>query len=736
LRKSFINSLYFKDKVLKKNISKKNTIDGGHGMKTIHKFILLIAIFFVLNSLFVSAGNYWWDYDWKNRKAINILGGDTDLEDFSVFIPIEKKFAMQPNYTDLRFVDETQTLLDCELEYADSSNAYVWCRIPLLKTSGNEIYMYYNNSNVNSYWNSEETWADHWKGVYHFAESSGDCIDSTSNNNDGTPGGNPGYLNTSTFGKSVSLDGNDYFNEVIDLVNSGVITTSVWVRTTRDANAGMTLIGYDQPGGNTYDTQFKINGEWPPNINQNDKSWAQIGGEQSQSVFGSEIVNDGDWHNIVFILIPGNQARLYVDGQLDDSSTVTNGVWRQGPLKFGVRSSALEEFYYGDMDEWKFSNKNLNESWIKREYQNSDVNSINFGDEEIYTNQILPDLKITEIYSYPEVPEVGETTYVDLTITNVGINSSGEFGWRYNFDNKDNSITGKSSGLEPGESLNLTLSHEYYLGGFYEFYFEVDPTNKVEELDEDNNIETLNIFINGTPDLTPELVYYEQNPQNPMVFTFLIDVHNIGNLFAEDISATIDFGDNTGGGYLIEKLDPNDTYGFVIKHKFQDYGNYQINFEVDPENKIFELDEFNNFGSVNISIENPYTSEIFIVGEPHINETMYFILSDYDNPLKEYKLLASFDTTPPIKLSDGREIPLKYDKVFRRMQDNSSQYGFVNAEGFLNSTGTGIVRWDIPHDNNLIGREVYFSFVTMNNSLPMPESILSISEALEVTLLP
>ena len=187
---------------------------------------------------------------------------------------------------------------------------------------------------------------------------------------------------------------------------------------------------------------------------------------------------------------------------------------------------------------------------------------------------------------------------------------------------------------------------------------------------------------------------------------------------------------------MIGKLDPNETYGFVVKHKFPDYGNYNINFEVDPDNMICELNEFNNFGEINISIEKPYVSNITVIGSPHINNTIQFLMTDKINKGMEYKLLASFGTTPQIKLSDGRKIPLKYDGIFKIMQNNSSFFGFVNAEGYLDNNGESIVTWKIPYDPEYIGREVYFSFVTMNNSLQMPESIISISEAVEITLLP
>ena len=65
-------------------------------------------------------------------------------------------------------------------------------------------------------------------------------------------------------------------------------------------------------------------------------------------------------------------------------------------------------------------------------------------------------------------------------------------------------------------------------------------------------------------------------------------------------------------------------------------------------------------------------------------------------------------------LSDGRVIPLNRDSLFYKMQYNSTNLGFVNANSTLDGNGEAIVTWNIPTNPSYEGQIFYAAFVTLN----------------------
>lgn len=127
---------------------------------------------------------------------------------------------------------------------------------------------------------------------------------------------------------------------------------------------------------------------------------------------------------------------------------------------------------------------------------------------------------------------------------------------------------------------------------------------------------------------------------------------------------------------------------------------------------------------------------ISIQGYPNLGNTINISLENLLHPNTNYILAASLGTSPGIPLGDGRVIPLNPDAVFFLSVFNGPLIGLLNSQSFLNSQGQALATWTIPNIPVIAGLTVYFAFVTIDFSLPIPQAILSISPAVPVTLLP
>ena len=225
--------------------------------------------------------------------------------------------------------------------------------------------------------------------------------------------------------------------------------------------------------------------------------------------------------------------------------------------------------------------------------------------ENIYFNVSMPDLIVTNISSF--LSDAGNETTVEVTFKNIGLEES-DYYYAYNFNYGGRNLIRDSfsgRGLEPGEETTILVSYVYDFAGDYTFYFELDPNNLIDEFNETNNIGLESYFINGTPDLTPALLSFEQSFENPNLVTFNIEVSALGGtIWVDDFTYHINYGDGEGeGGSISETIMPWESYNFSLTHEYSTFGDYKVFFEVDPENSIFEFDESNNFFETTITLE-------------------------------------------------------------------------------------------------------------------------------------
>jgi len=193
----------------------------------------------------------WWSSSWQYKTMITIQHEqvDEDLQDFPIRIYLNDGNAndsdilsnCQNDLDDIAFTDETETVqLPHEIEeyITGGVNDYVniWVKTNLWSSNDTIIYCYYGNSEASNQEDAANVWDEHFTGVYHMNEDSGDCIDSTSNGNDMTYNGDLPTKTIFGIGNGQDLDGNGdtitipsgvYSNNVMPMTFEAVISPDV-----------------------------------------------------------------------------------------------------------------------------------------------------------------------------------------------------------------------------------------------------------------------------------------------------------------------------------------------------------------------------------------------------------------------------------------------------------------------------------------------------------------------------
>ncbi|MHA2247833.1 MAG: DUF2341 domain-containing protein, partial [Candidatus Hodarchaeales archaeon] len=126
------------------------------------------------------------------------VNGTSSLLNFPVLIDIydsdlHDTDKVQADGDDILFCDTMGRKLDHEIDLFDQNynptqaHLVAWVKIPYLSsTTDTPIFMYFGNSDLSSQENPTRVWKSGYVGVWHLSESSGDAIDSTSYETNGT----------------------------------------------------------------------------------------------------------------------------------------------------------------------------------------------------------------------------------------------------------------------------------------------------------------------------------------------------------------------------------------------------------------------------------------------------------------------------------------------------------------------------------------------------------------------
>jgi len=334
--------------------------------------------------------------NFKYRRKITITEqSGSDLTDYQVLIELNStNFNFehaQTNGEDIRFTDASGNLLDYWIEEWGAVNeiAKVWVKVPSIPANSSvEISMFYGNSEITSASDAASTFIriiDGVVGSWHFDEGSGAAVyDSSGNGNNGTIYG-ASWID-GKFGRALSFDGVDDYveiNEVDNTLTPGTSNYSIelWFKLSSESTGHRGLVSKGV---------FQGNGAYTTYIYDSDfAKWYSDGTNTVSGVTGN--LNDGQWHHIVFTK-NGDEHRIYLDGVLDNSKTLTDvDITSEENVIIGARSGGSDAFFLGVIDEVRIYNSALSEEGISDLYNN-------YG----YTTENYPGKVLVRKYTEPE----------------------------------------------------------------------------------------------------------------------------------------------------------------------------------------------------------------------------------------------------------------------------------------------------------------------------------------------
>lgn len=270
------------------------------------------------------------------------------------------------------------TILNYEVEKYDASTGEIvhWINTDLTAATNKILYLYYGKSGDSDHSNASGVWDTDYQSVWHFNQTSGALLDSTSNSYDSQAS------QITTQGSATGqIDGADYFDDTIDdYIDAGdvleldfPISISVWTHPENSTDFDPIVTS------NNISTAYT--GYWLTVTSNNSMELGYGNGGALSSAnrlsrFSSNSsVPQNAWTHVVAVIGSTNAAdmHIYINGTLDDylysGSASTYDKANASDFVIGKRAPNSNE-YAGIMDEVRVSNKVLDANWVQTEYNN------------------------------------------------------------------------------------------------------------------------------------------------------------------------------------------------------------------------------------------------------------------------------------------------------------------------------------------------------------------------------
>lgn len=330
-------------------------------------------------------GFNWWDNNWHSARVITVESDyiDNSLENYPLLVVLDNSTGdyIFRNEHDMRFRDyDNTTSYNYEIEeFNNSGNTYVWVNISTPLTAGQDFnfIVYFNNTGATDGENIEGTWDVNFTAIHHLNESNSTAAnhfkDSTSNNQDGQL--------TDANGDCISQDGliGDCINfstssATGDLINIGAIdhvqpiSYSSWynenLQDSRNFSIGRYYGGYALGQWNTGDGV----GRWNIYVD-------------GATQFHVDSCTDNEEWSFMTVTFNGSDALFYHNDVLEHTNS-TGGALSQtaSPWYIGEGGFGAGRWFWGRVDECRWSNSVRNASWIKADFhsQNQSTHLGNF----------------------------------------------------------------------------------------------------------------------------------------------------------------------------------------------------------------------------------------------------------------------------------------------------------------------------------------------------------------------
>ncbi|MCK4757577.1 MAG: hypothetical protein KAS67_03920 [Thermoplasmata archaeon] len=236
----------------------------------------------------------------------------------------------------------------------------------------------------------------------------------------------------------------------------------------------------------------------------------------------------------------------------------------------------------------------------------------NYIDVTITMDAVRPDLD-PPVYVSDDEPGRGEKIWINTTVTNNGISPADGIWVEF----RDNGVA-IANVLIPvplgvNENYNISINHtwmEISDIGNHNITVEVDPDDKVKELNESDNLGWIDVTVIGRPDLAIHTSADIDMSDMPWVVNYTIDltvtVYNEGDMAADDV--TVHVYDAEVNGTLIDNYTiPTIIAGSsvttpIIEWEPELAGSYLLYVEIDQNGTIDEIHEDNNVQNRSVTI--------------------------------------------------------------------------------------------------------------------------------------
>ena len=289
--------------------------------------------------------------------------------------------------------DDGFTQLYVEIEQWDDAGEKAWLHVKMSNISSSVdtvLFLYYDSSqddntdyvgDTNSS-SAELVWESVNKIVYHFDQNpTGLMLDSTNNDNDGTPGGSmtSGDLIDGQVAKCLDMDGDDdCINLADDIETAGMLTVMALGKITGYTN---------RPGIGGNDTYY-ADGRIVIYTDQMIKFSTTTGDEHL--IYLTETLPVDTFFLISVTRDSSNNLKVYLNAtDITSESPTSDGsiLWHRigdNPDDSGLKS------WYGPLDEFRLLNTCKSAAWVKATYNSLFDSLVTFGSEEVRTLISVP----------------------------------------------------------------------------------------------------------------------------------------------------------------------------------------------------------------------------------------------------------------------------------------------------------------------------------------------------------
>jgi hypothetical protein len=253
--------------------------------------------------------------------------------------------------------------------------------------------------------------ADLNEGLVAYYPFDGNAIDQSGNGHDGTVYG--ATLTPDRFGKANSAYRFDGVNSYIKIndsprFNLSTFTIMAWAKWEGDKPDDAYAIVSNYSGRVAASDDLQHYGLRMASLDQGGEFFYDDGSDWDDVRGDTSALDDGKWHFIVGVLNEGVEAKIYIDGQLEnvDTTSIPNHLFPSSDLYIGRDGTAeAEKRWHGLIDDVRIYNRALSESEIQQLYSGE------AGDKEPFEEG---DTAAISFNTIKPLYNVGERIVIDL----------------------------------------------------------------------------------------------------------------------------------------------------------------------------------------------------------------------------------------------------------------------------------------------------------------------------------